>query len=141
MFETLLLNFLFILLPVVIFLIFFENRSNSFNKIILIFLSTVTMVLCMTIPIKLNVGFNVDLRYIPVIIVALFGGYKKVFPLYIVLNIYRYYLGGDGILQSFLYSTGVIILLPAFSQRFKQLSSKRRISTADNAPSGSPILF
>ncbi|MDR6122449.1 two-component system sporulation sensor kinase B [Bacillus sp. SLBN-46] len=130
MFETLLLNFLFILLPVVIFLIFFENRPNSFNKIILIFLSTVTMVLCMTIPIKLKVGFNVDLRYIPIIIVALFGGYKKVFPLYVVLNVYRYYLGGDGILQSFLYSTGVFILLPAFSQKFKQLSSKRRISTA-----------
>ncbi|MEH7437347.1 ATP-binding protein [Neobacillus drentensis] len=130
MFETLLLNFLFILLPVVIFLIFFENRPNSFNKIILIFLSTVTMVLCMTIPIKLKVGFNVDLRYIPIIVVALFGGYKKVFPLYVVLNVYRYYLGGDGILQSFLYSTGVFILLPAFSQRFKQLSSKRRISTA-----------
>jgi two-component system, sporulation sensor kinase B len=88
------------------------------------------MVLCMTIPIKLKVGFNVDLRYIPIIIVALFGGYKKVFPLYVVLNVYRYYLGGDGILQSFIYSTGVFILLPAFSQRFKQLSSKRRISTA-----------
>ncbi|MEH7302607.1 LytS/YhcK type 5TM receptor domain-containing protein, partial [Neobacillus drentensis] len=115
MFETLLLNFLFILLPVVIFLIFFENRPNSFNKIILIFLSTVTMVLCMTIPIKLKVGFNVDLRYIPIIIVSLFGGYKKVFPLYVVLNIYRYYLGGDGIHQSFIYSTGVFILLPSFS--------------------------
>lgn len=87
------------------------------------------MVLCMTIPIKLKVGFNVDLRYIPIIIVSLFGGYKKVFPLYVVLNIYRYYLGGDGIHQSFIYSTGVFILLPAFSKRFIQLSSKRRISS------------
>lgn len=97
---------------------------------ILILLSAVTMVLCMTIPIKLEIGFIFDLRYIPFIIVALFGGYKNVFPLYLVLNIYRFYLGGDGTLHSFLFSTVILILVPLMRKKFIQLTSKQRISRA-----------
>ncbi|MFC0275060.1 ATP-binding protein, partial [Metabacillus herbersteinensis] len=130
MFETLLLNFLILLFPVILFLIFFENRPHSYNKIVLILLSTVTMVLCMTVPIKLEIGFIFDLRYISFIIVALFGGYKNVFPLYLVLNIYRFYLGGDGTLQSFLFSTVIFILVPILSKKFIQLNSKNRILCA-----------
>ncbi len=100
--ETLLLNFLFLLFPVVTFLIYFENRPHNYNKIILVLLSAVTMVLCMAKPIELEMGFKVDLRYIPFIIVALYGGYKYVFPLYLILNLFRFYLGGEGTTQSFL---------------------------------------
>jgi two-component system, sporulation sensor kinase B len=130
LFETLLLNFLFILFPVVIFLLFLENRTNSFNKMILIILSTITMVLCMSIPIKLKLGFIVDLRYIPFIIVALFGGYKNVFPLYLVLNIYRFYLGGDGTIQSFIFSSVVFLAIPYWSNKFMQVTPKKRIFSA-----------
>ncbi|MGM0874096.1 MAG: ATP-binding protein [Bacillota bacterium] len=124
------MNFLFLLFPIIIFLIFFENRPHSYNKIFLILLSSVTMVLCMTIPIKLEIGFIFDLRYIPFIIVALFGGYKNVLPLYLVLNIYRFYLGGNGIIQSFLFSTVIFLLVPLLSKKFSQLSSKHRILCA-----------
>ncbi|HYK74109.1 MAG TPA: ATP-binding protein [Pseudoneobacillus sp.] len=130
MFQTLLLNFLFLLLPVLIFLIFFENRPHAYNKKILILLSAVSMILCITVPIKLEIGFIVDLRYIPFIIVALYGGYKNLFPLYLVLNIYRFYLGGDGTIQSLLYSTGVFILIPLLHKKFIQLNSKYRIICA-----------
>ncbi|MCJ8012947.1 sensor histidine kinase [Paenibacillus sp. KQZ6P-2] len=127
MFETLLLNFLFLLFPVVIFLIFFENRPNSYSHKVLVLLSAVAMSLCIAKPIKLEIGFIFDLRYIPFIIVALYGGYRNVLPLYLILNIYRFYVGGDGTIQSFLFSTTVMILVPYFSQKFVKLNSKHRI--------------
>lgn len=127
MFETLLVNFLFLLLPVVIYLIFFENKQYTYNKVVLIFLSSLTMLLCMTIPIKLDIGFIFDLRYIPFIVVGLFGGYKTALPLYIVLNIYRFYLGGEGTIQSFLFSTVIFSTVPLLSKKFSQLQSKNRI--------------
>lgn len=127
MFETLLLNFLFLLFPVVAFLIFFENRTVSFNQKVLVLLSAVTMLLCISKPIKLEVGFIIDLRYIPFILVALFGGYKNAFPLYVLLNVYRFYIGGPGTMQSFLFATMFMILVPYYSRKFVSLTSKGRI--------------
>ena len=50
----------------------------------------------MAFPVRLELGYIVDLRYIPFIIAALFGGYKMAFPLYFILNAYRFFIGGDG---------------------------------------------
>ena len=130
MFETLLLNFLFLLFPVLIFLIFFENRVCSYNRKILILLSAVTMSLCIAKPFKLEIGFIYDLRYIPFLIVALYGGYKNVLPLYFILNIYRFYVGGEGTLNSFLFSTLILMVVPLYSKRFVKLDSKDRVIAA-----------
>lgn len=130
LFETLLLNFLFLLIPVIIVLIFFENRSHSYNKKILILLSALSMVLCISTPIQLKIGFIFDLRYIPFIIVALYGGYKNVVPLYLVLNIYRIYLGGDYVLHSYLFSTLIFMTVPLLSKKFLQFNTKKRIICA-----------
>ncbi len=88
------------------------------------------MILCISFPIRLEIGFIFDLRYIPFIIVALYGGYKKVYPLYIALNIYRLYIGGDGVLESFLFSTVIFILVPLLNKQFLGLDSKKRIISA-----------
>ena len=130
MIETLLLNFLFLLFPILIAVIFIENEFTNFNKYLFMLLSTVTLILCMAFPVKLELGYIVDLRYVPFIIVALFGGYKMVFPLYIVLNVYRFFIGGDGILQSLTLSTMVLILVPLLSVKFMQQNSRWRIISA-----------
>jgi two-component system sporulation sensor kinase B len=124
------MNFFFLLFPIVIFLIFFENRAFAYNSKILVLLSAVTMCLCIAKPFKLDIGFIFDLRYVPFIIVALYGGYKNVLPLYILLNIYRFYVGGEGTLHSFLFATMILILVPLFSKRFLRMDSKGRIITA-----------
>ncbi len=90
-------------------------------------MSAVTMVLCMAKPIRLEMGYIYDLRYIPFILVALFGGYRNVLPLYLVMNVYRFYVGGAGLIPSFLFSTAVLLLVPYFSKRFIKQSSSRRI--------------
>ncbi|UQZ32341.1 two-component sensor histidine kinase [Paenibacillus sp. PK3_47] len=133
MFETLLLNFLFLLFPVLIVVIFFENKANRYNNKILVAMSAVTMLLCIAKPIQLDMGFIFDLRYVPFILVALFGGYKNVFPLYVLLNVYRFYVGGAGFLPSFLFSTAVVLAVPFFSKRFIRLRANRRIVWATAA--------
>ncbi|WP_409305992.1 ATP-binding protein [Peribacillus sp. SCS-155] len=125
-----LINFLFLLLPVTIFLIFFENRLNFFlnynSKFFLFILAAITMMLCMEFPIKLDIGYIVDLRYIPFIIVSLFGGYRLAFPLYLILNIHRFIIGGEGFLPSFVFSTVIFALVPSLKNTFLQFRSRSR---------------
>lgn len=130
MFETLLLNFLFLLLPVLIVLIFFENKTHTFNKKIFIYLSALSMILCISVPIELKVGYIFDLRYIPFIIVALYGGYKSVLPIYVILNIYRFYIGGEFVLHSLLFSTVIFILVPFVNNTFIRFNTRNRIICA-----------
>lgn len=89
------------------------------------------MSLCIAKPIRLEIGYIFDLRYIPFIIVALFGGYRNVFPLYIILNAYRFYVGGDGVFYSFLFATAILILVPLYKNRFLKLPSKGRVIAAN----------
>lgn len=124
MIESLLINLLFLLLPVVIFLIFFENRPHHLNKYVLVLLPAVTMILCMLIPIKLKVGFIVDLRYVPFIIAALYGGYKYTFPLYIVLNICRFMIGWHGFIQSLVTATIMLLFVPLVRKKFLKQNAK-----------------
>ncbi|PYZ98973.1 two-component sensor histidine kinase [Alteribacter lacisalsi] len=129
--ETLLINFLFLFFPVLMYVIFFENKVNKHNHKLLLFLfASVSMILSMSFPIQLELGFIYDLRYIPFILGALFGGYVIALPLYVILNLFRFVVGGDGVLLSFLYSTVVFIVVPMFSSRFIQLEPFKRIQTA-----------
>lgn len=106
---------------------FFENKLTKSNKYILILLASIALIFCMAFPFTLELGFIFDLRYIPFIIVALFGSYKMVLPLYLVLNSYRFFIGGEGIYQSLMFSTVIFIVVPLLSKRFMQQSAKNRI--------------
>lgn len=81
----------------------------------------------MAFPFTLETGFIFDLRYIPFIIAALFGGYKMVLPLYLVLNSYRFFIGGEGIYHSLIFSTVIFIVVPLLSRRFIQQNGKSRM--------------
>lgn len=95
----------------------------------------------MEFPIKLRMGFIFDLRYIPFIIVALFGGYKYSFPLYAVLNIYRFIIGGGGTIQSFIFSTVIFILAGIPHKSFIKQCPKNRIIIATFAAFITMVLY
>lgn len=84
----------------------------------------------MTFPIHLESGFIFDLRYIPFVILSLFGGHKLTLIVYLALNIYRFIIGGDGTVESFLFSTAIFLIVPLFSRKFHQLESRKRIYLA-----------
>ena len=127
MIETILFNLLFLLIPVLTALIFFEDKLTNSNKYILVSLTAVSLILCMTFPIKIDLGFIIDLRLIPFVIVALYGGYKMVFPLYLVLNAYRFIIGGEGIYQSLIFTTIIFLVVPLLHSYFIRQSSHKRI--------------
>lgn len=97
---------------------------------LIILLTSFSMILCMTFPINLEIGSIFDLRYIPFITASLFGGYIVALPLYVVINIYRFILGGEGVLFSFYFSTIVFMVIPLWSNRFNQMKSRKRIFIA-----------
>ncbi|KAB2338035.1 GHKL domain-containing protein [Cytobacillus depressus] len=130
MIESLLINFFFLLLPVLIFLIFFEYRSFTYNKFIIFLLTAISMILCMEFPIQLEIGYIVDLRYIPFLIFALYTGYRYTFFLYITLNVTRFFIGNEGFWQSLLFSTIILFVVPLLHQWFIRQFPKRRILCA-----------
>jgi two-component system sporulation sensor kinase B len=86
-------------------------------------------------------GFIFDLRYIPFLIIALFGGYKYTFPVYILLNVYRFMIGGGGTVQSLLFSTVIFILAGIPHKRFVKQSPKNRIVIATLAAFFTMVLY
>lgn len=127
MLESLLINFLILLVPVICFLLFLENRFYTYRTGILLFLTSISIVLCMKFPIILNIGYIVDLRYVPFVIFALFTGYRNTFILFLVINVYRFYIGGEGAYQSLAFSTIMFLVVPLFNKWFIKQSPKKRI--------------
>jgi two-component system sporulation sensor kinase B len=123
------------------YLIFFDNKLNFFSNKFLVLLPAVSMVLCMTFPIKLELGVIYDLRYIPFIIASLYGGFKTAVPLYLVLNIYRFVIGGEGVLLSLLFSTVILFLIIIWSKNFIQQDPQKRIIIAATASFGTMVLY
>ena len=50
-----------------------------------------------------------------------------VFPLYLVLNTYRFIIGGEGIYQSLIFSTLIFLVVPLLSRNFIRQNSHKRI--------------
>jgi two-component system sporulation sensor kinase B len=95
----------------------------------------------MLFPIKLKMGFIFDLRYIPFLIVTLFGGYKYAFPIYVLLNVYRFIIGGEGTIQSLIFSTVIFILACIPHKKFVKQCPKNRIVTATLAAFITMVLY
>lgn len=125
--ETLLINILFLIFPGLLYLLYIEKYPNMNRRFLIILFGAVSMLLCMSFPIQLSVGFIFDFRYIPFTMAALYGGIRLAFPLYLVLNLYRFYIGGDGIFLSFLYATIFLVIVSAFQNKFIHLTPKLRI--------------
>ncbi|MCT8139272.1 two-component sensor histidine kinase [Anaerobacillus sp. CMMVII] len=139
--ETLLINFLILLLPVLIYLIFLENKTTFYNTKFLILLGAITTILCMSYPIRLELGFTFDLRYFPFIIASLYGGYKLGFPLILVVIGYRIIVGGNGTIQSILLSILFFILVPLLHKKFVKLSSTKKVWCAAMVAGGIIIFY
>ncbi len=93
--EILLVNVLFILIPIFALQIFwidkdkwkFDLKMPSFT--ILLSLSTI---LCMSFPLEFSPNFSFDLRQVPFIVGALYGGYRMggwIFPSHTSIPIYH----------------------------------------------------
>jgi len=121
---------LFLLIPFIGYYAFFAENDYPYLNIIFSVMATISMICCMAFPIHLQSGFIFDLRYISFIIIALYWGFKNTLILYFALNIFRLIIGGHGILQSFLFSTLILVAASLCSRKFLSLDIKYRIPIA-----------
>ncbi|MEW9669547.1 ATP-binding protein [Ammoniphilus sp. 3BR4] len=131
-FKDLFLQILIILLPVFFYHMFLARRYNgqktTEKSIVIFFMIAVTMLLCMYFPIFSEEGLRYDLRYVVLMFGVFYGGgYAAGIMLFIVLLLYRYYLGGFGLYYTFFEGLIILPFICFFYNRF--LRSNRRERT------------
>jgi len=96
--PTLLINAFIIILCIFFYQIFWLDKDGkeARNDVLISFLASIAIVLCMTFPFKFNSGYIYDLRLIPILLAVLYGGFRSFIFITFVFLSYRFYLGGNG---------------------------------------------
>lgn len=108
--QVFLLNLFFVFGLYYMYYNYIENKikSSSSNNFFIGSISMLAIILCMTFPIINVTGFIFDMRQLPFIIGALYGGRRVALPLLITILSYRFLVGFD---TGFYVSLGLYILL------------------------------
>lgn len=131
--ERLLVNVLFMLLPLFIFQMFWldKDRVNSNLRTPgFAFMLSISLLLCMSFPIEFFPGFHFDLRHVLLIIGALYGGYYFSCWLFVTVLAFRFFLGGDGIYVNFFVITLISVCVPLLSTIYSKLKLYQKVLIA-----------
>ncbi|WP_238942588.1 sensor histidine kinase [Planococcus beigongshangi] len=115
-------NIFFIIFPIVLYQMLAAGSKRNFfvdYRVTMTILFSLSIILCMQFPYQfLTDDYIFDLRQVPMIVGALYGGPVISAVLFIVSAIYRILIGGDGmyiaILNQFVLAAGVPLLRPAY---------------------------
>src|SRR5690606_37252012 len=121
-------NIFFIIFPIVLYQMFAPAGKRNFfvsHRLALTVLFSISILLCMFFPYQfLTDEYRFDLRQVPMIVGALYGGPIVSAVLFIVSALGRIAIGGDGmhiaILNQLLIACGVPLLRP-FYMRFHRI--------------------
>ncbi|MGG1663750.1 ATP-binding protein [Brevibacillus sp. NRS-1366] len=102
--KDILLQFLFIIVPVLLFKSVWLDRSNlhklDIKTSLVVLLSSVSVISCMSFPVQFGDDLQYDFRSIPIIITLLYAGYIPGILTIIVMIAFRLSLGGEGIVAT-----------------------------------------
>lgn len=131
--QDLFLNFLLILIPIFIYQSFWVERRDFVphrNRAAITVLTAVSILLCMTFPLRLSPDYLYDLRLIPLLLGILYGGRRSGLLLIAVLFAYRLFLGGNGLWVAL--GTYPVVLLIAFclAPRFRYFARGQKVMLA-----------
>ncbi|MFC4712803.1 ATP-binding protein [Planococcus dechangensis] len=115
-------NIFFIIFPIILYQMFATAGQRNFfvsHRITMTILFSISIILCMLFPYQfLTEDYIFDLRQVPMIVGALYGGPIVSAVLFIVSAVGRIAIGGDGmyiaILNQFLLAAGVPFLAPLY---------------------------
>ncbi|MEZ0482272.1 ATP-binding protein [Planococcus sp. SSTMD024] len=115
-------NIFFIIFPIILYQMFATAGQRNFfvsHRITMTILFSISIILCMVFPYQfLTEDYIFDLRQVPMIVGALYGGPVVSAVLFIVSAVGRIAIGGDGmyiaILNQFLLAAGVPFLGPVY---------------------------
>lgn len=114
--PTLLLNTFIIIICILSYQVFWLEHKEKMacNNILISVLSSIAIIFCMTFPFHLHAGFIYDLRFIPIILVFLYGNTKSIICIGVLYLSYRFYLGGSGVFPSFIIFTVISVITIMF---------------------------
>ncbi|MES5896603.1 ATP-binding protein [Bacillus cereus group sp. RP43] len=114
--PTLLLNTFIIIICILSYQVFWLEHKEKMacNNILISVLSSIAIIFCMTFPFHLHAGFIYDLRFIPIILVFLYGNTKCITCIGVLYLSYRFYLGGSGVFPSFIIFTIISVITITF---------------------------
>lgn len=115
-------NIFFIIFPIILYQMFATAGQRNFfvsHRITMTILFSISIILCMVFPYQfLTEDYIFDLRQVPMIVGALYGGPIVSAVLFVVSAVGRIAIGGDGmyiaILNQFLLAAGVPLLGPLY---------------------------
>ena len=118
--PTLLLNTFIIIICILSYQVFWLEHKEKMacNNILISVLSSIAIIFCMTFPFHLHAGFIYDLRFIPIILVFLYGNTKSIISIGVLYLSYRFYLGGSGVFPSFI----IFTIISGITIMFRYLS-------------------
>lgn len=110
-----------------------KKRHNTLvNEFLITLVSGISIILCMTFSVNLAAGHIFDLRQIPFIVGALYGGRRVAVMLFIILISYRFYIDGSGFYGA-LYTNSILLfwlwyIIPKFKRAYN-IKSKVQLAT------------
>lgn len=131
--KDLLLNAMFVILPILLFQIFCEDKIDRFSKrkrsLIISMWCSGSLILCLLFSFEMIPGYIYDLRTIPLFISILYGGYLSGIITVTLLYLVRFYLGGDGIWNVLIVYSFMIILTFLVAPSYRELTRAQKILT------------
>jgi two-component system, sporulation sensor kinase B len=128
--KELLLNTLIIFICILCYQVFWLDREgkDERNELLIMLLAAVSVVLCMTFPLRtLSGGYIYDLRFVPTILCFLYGGYRSLIFVSLTYLVYRFYLGGAGFYPATLQYVLLIFIIVCLHFRYPNLLKKRKM--------------
>ncbi len=119
--DTYLINFSFIVIPLFVYQMFWVGKNKSrhkYNPFIIMFCLATSVLLCMNSPVDASHGIIYDFRFIPFVISVVYGGLGASLPIFFLMNLFRFFIGGNGFYASLVISTLTLILLTLFKKTF-----------------------
>ncbi|MFC5713615.1 ATP-binding protein [Thalassorhabdus alkalitolerans] len=140
--QTFLLNIFFVFTFFFIYQKFIEDKTSvSVNKLLLVIISGLSIILCMTFTVNFSdTGHIFDLRQVPFILGALYGGRKVAVSLFIILIAYRLSMEGQGVYGALLVNIMILGLLLYIIPRYKNAPSIKKKVTLSLTVSSAGIL-
>ncbi|MDM5187625.1 ATP-binding protein [Bacillus sp. DX4.1] len=106
------------------------KHSPKVNSIVFILFCSSATILCISFAAKTGNGFQFDLRHIVLIVGTLTGGPVAGGAILAVLNIYRFLLGGIGVLPSVIASIFLYVVLLSTYGLFKKGNNNMKVTLA-----------
>jgi two-component system, sporulation sensor kinase B len=135
--QEFLLNMLFIILSIFAYQIFWADRIKQIQKMtfkknqyLITILCGLSIILCITFPVSHTSGYYYDLRQIPLFLGALYGGNLIGLLLTALMIVYRFLLGGGGVINTILFYSVFIIITVAFRKSYLKYTLKTKLLTA-----------